>query len=121
MPKLFFDKEVPLKVQTSSRDISKRKADLIVKTHSDKNVNYMNYALVSTISHEFRTPMTTIRTSAELIEMYLEGHNSHNEQHLRKQINRITTEIDRIVDLMNSVLISKDDSGKTTSNLLNLT
>jgi signal transduction histidine kinase len=57
--------------------------------------------------------MTTIRTS-ELIEMYLEGHNSHNEQHLRKQINRIT-EIDRIVDLMNSVLIiSKDDSGKTT-------
>jgi signal transduction histidine kinase len=57
--------------------------------------------------------MTTIRTSAELIEMYLEGHN--NEQHLRKQINRITTEIDRIVDLMNSVLIiSKDDSGKTT-------
>jgi signal transduction histidine kinase len=57
--------------------------------------------------------MTTIRTSAELIEMYLEGHNSH-EQHLRKQINRITTEIDRIVDLMNSVLISKDDSGKTT-------
>jgi signal transduction histidine kinase len=38
-----------------------------------------------------------------------------NEQHLRKQINRITTEIDRIVDLMNSVLIiSKDDSGKTT-------
>jgi hypothetical protein len=25
--------------------------------------------------------MTTIRTSAELIEMYLEGHNSHNEQH----------------------------------------
>jgi signal transduction histidine kinase len=57
--------------------------------------------------------MTTIRTSAELIEMYLEGHNSH-EQHLRKQINRITSEIDRIVDLMNSVLISKDDSGKTT-------
>jgi signal transduction histidine kinase len=34
---------------------------------------------------------------------------------LRKQINRITSEIDRIVDLMNSVLIiSKDDSGKTT-------
>jgi signal transduction histidine kinase len=58
--------------------------------------------------------MTTIRTSAELIEMYLEGI-IHNEQHLRKQINRITSEIDRIVDLMNSVLIiSKDDSGKTT-------
>jgi PAS domain S-box-containing protein len=45
--KIIFDKEVPLKVQTSSRDISKRKeADLIVKTHSDKNVNYMNYALI---------------------------------------------------------------------------
>jgi PAS domain S-box-containing protein len=116
--KIIFDKEVPLKVQTSSRDISKRKrADLIVKNtlRQERKLNELRTNLVSTISHEFRTPMTTIRTSAELIEMYLEGHNSQNEKQLRKQINRITSEIDRIVDLMNSVLIiSKDDSGKTT-------
>jgi hypothetical protein len=46
----------------------------------------------------------TIRTSAELIEMYLEGHNSHNEQHLKTNKQNYS-EIDRIVDLMNSVLI----------------
>ena len=59
--------------------------------------------------------MTTIRTSAELMEMYIQDQHSQRDQNLRKQTNRITGEIDRIVDLMNSVLIiSKDDSGKTT-------
>jgi hypothetical protein len=64
-------------------------------------------------------PDDTIRTSAELIEMYLEGHNSWTT--FEKTNKQNLTEIDRIVDLMNSVLIyQKDDSGKT-SNLLNLT
>jgi signal transduction histidine kinase len=61
--------------------------------------------------------MTTIRTSAELIEMYIEGHNFVHSKQLQKRINTITEEIDRIVELMNAVLtISKDDAGKTNFN-----
>jgi PAS domain S-box-containing protein len=116
--KIVFDNDVPIKIQTSTRDISKRKeAEFAVKKtlQQERKLNELRTNLVSTISHEFRTPLTTIRTSAELIEMYLESHNPRNEQQLKKQINRITDEIDRIVVLMNSVLtISKDDSGKTT-------
>jgi PAS domain S-box-containing protein len=115
--KIVYENGVPLKIQTSTRDISiRKKADSIIETtlKRERELNQLRTNLVSTISHEFRTPMTTIRTSAELIEIYIEGQNSTNEQHLRKQINKITDEIDRIVELMNAVLIiSKDDSGKT--------
>ena len=61
--------------------------------------------------------MTTIRTSAELISIYLEGHTFEKKQRLEKQLTTITGEIDRIVELMNSVLtISRDDAGKTNFN-----
>jgi signal transduction histidine kinase len=76
MPKLFFDK-VPLKYKLV-QEIFPKEADLIVKNtlRQERKLHELRTNLVSTISHEFRTPMTTIRTSAELIEMYLEGHNS---------------------------------------------
>jgi signal transduction histidine kinase len=47
----------------------------------------------------------------------MEGQNSETAQRLDKQLNTITGEIDRIIELMNSVLtISKEDSGKTNFN-----
>jgi signal transduction histidine kinase len=61
--------------------------------------------------------MTTIRTSAELIALYIDDQNSAKSSLLQKRVNTITEEIDRIVDLMNAVLIiSKEDSGKTNFN-----
>jgi PAS domain S-box-containing protein len=105
-------------VQTSCRDItSEIEAELASKKAllRQRELNELRTNLVSTISHEFRTPMTTIRTSAELINMYLEGQNIKNGPQLQKRVDIITQEIDRIVELMNAVLtISKEDSGKTT-------
>ncbi len=107
----------PYQIQTSTRDVTQRKsAELAIERtlKRQQELNELRTNLVSTISHEFRTPMTTIRTSAELIEMYIEGQSVGHNDHLRRQIKRIIDEIDRIVELMNAVLtISKDDSGKT--------
>lgn len=115
--KIVFENAVPIRIQTSTRDISKRKeAEFVIEKtlKQQRELNELRTNLVSTISHEFRTPMTTIRTSAELMEMYIQDQHSQRDQNLRKQTTRITGEIDRIIDLMNSVLIiSKDDSGKT--------
>ncbi len=106
--------------QSSTRDISQQKEvkEAMAKALiQERELNELRTNLVSTISHEFRTPMTTIRTSAELINMYIEGHHFENTPRLQKRINTITEEIDRIVELMNAVLtISKDDSGKTNFN-----
>lgn len=105
-------------IQTSSRDItSDKKAELAFEKAllKERDLNELRTNLVSTISHEFRTPMTTIRNSAELIKIYLGGQNIENAARLQKRVNIITQEIDRIVELMNAVLtISKEDSGKTT-------
>lgn len=115
---------VKIGFQSSSRDITLRKEEeeLIEKTLAkERELNELRSNLVSTVSHEFRTPMTTIRTSAELIAIYLEGQNFEKKPRLEKQLNTITGEIDRIVDLMNSVLtISRNDSGKTNFNPIQL-
>lgn len=108
---------VPINFQSSTRDITQRKeAEKIVENTliRERELNELRTNLVATISHEFRTPMTTIRTSAELISMYLENQNLQNGNRLQKRVTIITEEIDRIVELMNDVLtISKEDSGKT--------
>lgn len=105
---------------SATRDITQRKEveAVIEKTLlQERKLNELRTNLVSTISHEFRTPMTTIRTSAELIGLYLEGQDLKNAQNLEKRVHSITREIDRIVELMDSILtISKEDAGKTNFN-----
>lgn len=111
---------IPIGFQSSTRDISQRKeAEKIVKNTliQQQKLNELRTNLVATVSHEFRTPMTTIRTSAELISMYLEGHNFENSIPIQKRLNIINGEIDSLVELMNAVLtISKEDSGNTNFN-----
>jgi PAS domain S-box-containing protein len=109
---------VPVSMQTGTRDITlRREAEEAIKNNlaNEIKLNELRTNLVSTISHEFRTPMTTIRASSELIEMYLEGQQIDNLTKIYKHTQTIASEIDRIIDLMNAVLtISKEDSGKTT-------
>ena len=111
---------IPINFQSSTRDITHRKEaeDIVENTLiQERELNELRTNLISTISHEFRTPMTTIRTSAELIAMYLEGCDFKNYFLVAKRVNTITEEIDRIVELMDAVLtISKDDAGKTSFN-----
>lgn len=114
------EKDIKTGFQSSSRDITTRKEEeeIIEKTLiKERELNELRSNLVSTVSHEFRTPMTTIRTSAELISIYLKGQAFEKKQRLEKQLSTITGEIDRIVELMNSVLtISRNDAGKTNFN-----
>jgi PAS domain S-box-containing protein len=109
---------VPVSMQTGTRDITlRREAEEAIKNNlaNEIKLNELRTNLVSTISHEFRTPMTTIRASTELIEMYLEGQKIDNASKIYRHTRTIASEIDRIIDLMNAVLtISKEDSGKTT-------
>lgn len=115
--KLISEKGTPLQFHTYTRDIAKAKeAELIIKNTlaKERELNELRTNLVSTISHEFRTPMTTIRSSAELILMYLEHQVVAHKELMEKRVHIIVSEIDRIVGLMNTILIiSKDDIGKT--------
>ena len=117
---LVYENNVPVSFQSSTRDITQRKkAEQIIEDTllQERQLNELRTNLVSTISHEFRTPMTTIRTSAELITMYLQNSQFNEALQIEKRVKTITEEIDRIVELMDAVLtISKDDAGKTSFN-----
>lgn len=107
----------PVSFHSGTREITKQREaqESIEKSLTqERKLNELRTNLVSTISHEFRTPMTTIRTSTELMELYIEGLTFKNSDRLQKHLYTITNEIDRIVELMNTVLtISREDSGKT--------
>ncbi len=117
---MVFENDIPVGFQSSTRDITQRKkAEQIIEDTlvQERQLNELRTNLVSTISHEFRTPMTTIRSSAELIAMYTQKNKFVQIQHIEKRVETITREIDRIVELMDAVLtISKDDAGKTNFN-----
>jgi len=117
---LVYENKIPVSFQSSTRDITQRKkAEQIIEDTllQERQLNELRTNLVSTISHEFRTPMTTIRTSAELITMYLQNSQFNEALQIEKRVKTITEEIDRIVELMDAVLtISKDDAGKTSFN-----
>ncbi|MFI0490851.1 PAS domain S-box protein, partial [Flavobacterium sp.] len=114
------EKGIPVSFQTTARDITQRKAakqSVEKALLKERELNELRTNLVSTISHEFRTPITTIRTSAELIALYMARNSVEKDKQIEKRLNTITSEIDRIIELMNSVLtISKEDSGKTNFN-----
>jgi signal transduction histidine kinase len=86
--------------------------------NSEKEVNKLKSRFVTTASHEFRTPLSTISGSTELMEMYIsEISNLKLAEKYEKHINRIKKEINRMVILLNDTLIlEKQSMGKYSYN-----
>lgn len=107
-------------IQSTTRDISTfKEAELNLKTALDKQreLNELKSNFISMASHEFRTPLTTIRSSMQLLEEY--GKSAPQEQKLKmeKHYGRIKEQIERVTRLMNDVLtLGKFDAGKTPFN-----
>jgi signal transduction histidine kinase len=69
-------------------------------------------------SHEFRTPLTTILASADLLEMF--GRNWSQEKY-NEHTAKIRRTVKNMVELLDDVLtISRADTGKTTFNPVNM-
>jgi PAS domain S-box-containing protein len=99
------------------RDISKRKqaeAEIRKALKEEKELNELKSRFVSMTSHEFRTPLTTILGSAELIEHY--GHRWSEEKKLN-HLHRIQTHVKHLTRLLEDVLlIGKSDAGRLEFN-----
>jgi signal transduction histidine kinase len=84
-------------------------AELQLAIQKEKKINEFKSNVVTTISHEFRTPMTTIRSSAELIRRNLEKEQPIEKTY--KHLDLINRSIDNVLELLNDVLlIEKIDS-----------
>ena len=75
-----------------------------------RELNALKSRFVSIVSHEFRTPLTILRTSTELLENF--GEQANDEQK-RSYYQRIRAAITNMTQLLEDVLVvGKSDAGK---------
>jgi PAS domain S-box-containing protein len=99
------------------RDITLRK-----KTEDDMNqaleqsneLARMKSRLMSMASHEFRTPLTTIKANAEMLEYWSNGLEKNLRNKADRYIGRLLGEVDRLTSIMDDMLvIGRLESSKT--------
>lgn len=99
------------------RDITKRKQteDEIRNTlERERELNEMKTRFVAMTSHEFRTPLTTILSSAELLEHYGERWDIPKQHQYLKKVQTAAT---HMTGLLNDVLlINKAEAGRVEFN-----
>ncbi|MEM9266788.1 MAG: FHA domain-containing protein, partial [Cyanobacteria bacterium P01_F01_bin.13] len=99
------------------RDITERKrteAEIRNTLERERELNEMKTRFVSMTSHEFRTPLTTILSSAELLEHY-GAHWDTAKQH--QYLQKVQTAATHMTELLNDVLlINKVEAGRMEFN-----
>ena len=95
------------------REITQRKRaeqDIRQALAKEKELNSLKSRFVAMTSHEFRTPLATILSSAELLEHYS---NKWNESKKLKHLRRIQVAVKHMTGLLNDVLLlGKAEAGK---------
>ncbi len=103
-----------------SREISfvaerdKTKKELKKALKKEKELGELKSQFVSMASHQFRTPLTVIQSNIDLFQMLASKIDSDLKGKFDKISNRIQTEVARLGDLMNDVLLL----GKLNANVL---
>lgn len=81
----------------------------------EKELNELKSRFVSMASHEFRTPLSTILSSASLIEKYLTESDAHKRD---KHTKRIKSNVGNLTNLLNDFLsLEKLEKGKVSANI----
>lgn len=91
--------------QTSTRDISERKraeSEIQRALRRERELNELKSSFVSMASHQFRTPLTVIKSNAQMLRTSVGQPQSDRVQGL---LRRIETEVNRLTELMDDVLI----------------
>lgn len=84
--------------------------ELQVALQKEQELNQLKSRFVSTASHEFRTPLSTILSSASLIARY---ETTEQQPNRIKHVNRIKSSVEHLNNILNDFLsISKLEEGK---------
>lgn len=110
---LFDDSGILLEFQAVGRDITKLKqaeAEILKALERERELSELRSGFVSLVSHEFRTPLTAIQSSAELLERYNHKLSDEKKQNHHR---RIQNAVQRMTQLLEDVLtIGKAEAGK---------
>ena len=94
----------------SNRKLEKSQRELQVSLEKERQLNELKSRFVSMASHEFRTPLSTIMSSASLISRY-EKQDDHEKR--ERHVKRIKSAVDNLTGILNDFLsLSKLEEGK---------
>lgn len=81
--------------------------------NKERELNELKSRFVSMTSHEFRTPLTTIKQNTDLISYQLESLVPDNFPMFKKYLDRIDGDLNRLTSLMNDILmLGRIEAGK---------
>ncbi len=100
-------------LQEALMALEKSKNELQTALEKERELNELKSRFLSMASHEFRTPLTAILSSASLIADYKEA--EHQEKRL-KHVQRITNAVNSLNDILSDFLsLSKIEEGKVSA------
>lgn len=98
-------------LQEAIRELEKSRSDLSKALEKEKDLNDLKSRFISMASHEFRTPLTTILSSASLVSEY--NDNPEHAERRHKHLLRIKSAVNNLNDILSDFLsISKLEEGK---------
>ena len=113
--------ELEAKVVTRTKELQETlaaletsKDELTKALSKEKELSDLKSRFVSMASHEFRTPLSTILSSASLVAKYVEA---EEQEKRNKHIHRIKSSVNNLTNLLNEFLsIGKIEDGKIRAN-----
>ncbi len=102
-------------LKETNQKLVQREEDLQKALSMERDLNELKSRFVSTASHEFRTPLSSILSSVDLISMYTR---EDQEEKRTKHIQRIKKSVKSLTDILNDFLsLGKIEEGKVSANL----
>ena len=114
------EKKVQLRTEALNKTVIELEREVIERkkaeeeTHKalekERELNELKSKFVSLVSHEFRTPLSTILSSASLISQYNEKQEGDK---IKKHVSRIKSSINHLITILNDLLsLGKLEEGK---------
>jgi len=105
-----------LAIEVDITDRKRYESELEAALEKEKEVSQLKSRFITMTSHEFRTPLTTIQSNAELLQFHFMKLLPDPQDKSYKFIGRINKEVSRLTHLMNDILLlGRIDSGKLQS------
>ena len=94
-------------------DSKEAESKLTTALNKEKSLNELKTHFVNLTSHEFRTPLTSIQSSLDILKLLYERDVVLSKDKLGRHLEQIEFEIDKMKELMDNVLVlGKINSGK---------
>lgn len=102
--------ERTLSLTGTVEQLAQAETDLRMALEKEKELSELKSRFVSLASHEFRTPLSTVLSSAYLISKYVEATDHHKRE---KHVQRIVSSVNMLTDILNDFLsVGRIEEGK---------